>query len=249
MPCRGLTILRGRLLFPLTDRPTKATVILITDTHPYQRKKSERHCLLRIRRCTRSGSTSLPSSTVRSRDLYVASRQRALVQFVADESDIVAHAYWARAGVRPKLVFRTSSLEAVRVMAAMGAAVTVLAQDRLSSMVSRWVGSGVPAPGRKLPTRILGLSGRGEDAWRSRGSLFLKTCADPRAHESASRRAMPRQPVPEVRAASSGHGLLDRGRRSAPVVEKRPRIDRLHVGCTLPNVRLHREVVWTAGAP
>lgn len=50
-----------------------------------------------------------------------------LVQFVADESDRVAEGYWAAAGVRPNVVFRTTSLEAVRGMVATGAAVTVLA--------------------------------------------------------------------------------------------------------------------------
>lgn len=43
-----------------------------------------------------------------------------------DEADRSAAAYWKQNRVKPKVVFRTSSIEAVRSMVATGAAVTIL---------------------------------------------------------------------------------------------------------------------------
>lgn len=45
---------------------------------------------------------------------------------MVDEGDIAARGYWAQAGLQPKTFIRTSSMEAVREMVALGLGVTVL---------------------------------------------------------------------------------------------------------------------------
>ena len=68
------------------------------------------------------------------------------VMLTVDEAGDTAGRYWARAGVRPEVVFRTSSVEAVRSMVAAGMGLTIL-----SDMVYRpW-----SLEGQRIETRLV----------------------------------------------------------------------------------------------
>ncbi|MEM9683874.1 MAG: LysR substrate-binding domain-containing protein, partial [Pseudomonadota bacterium] len=80
------------------------------------------------------------------------------VQLATDETRESTMRYWSRAGLSPKIVFQTTSLEAVREMVASGAAVTIL-----SNLVYRpWALDGgrveMRALSPKVPTMDIGLA-------------------------------------------------------------------------------------------
>jgi DNA-binding transcriptional LysR family regulator len=81
-----------------------------------------------------------------------------MVMLTVDEASQTAGRYWARTSSRPNVIFRTSSLEAVRSMVASGMGVTIL-----SDMVYRpWSLEGQRIEARSLqddiPTMDVGLA-------------------------------------------------------------------------------------------
>ena len=86
-----------------------------------------------------------------------------------DEADATSIRYWTQAGLSPKVLFRTSSVEAVRSMVAAGMGITVL-----SDMVYRpW-----SLEGQRIETRVLAETVPSMDvglAWRRDGALSPAT--------------------------------------------------------------------------
>jgi DNA-binding transcriptional LysR family regulator len=93
------------------------------------------------------------------------------VMLTVDEADATAMRYWARAGRDPRVLFRTSSVEAVRSMVAAGMGVTIL-----SDMVYRpW-----SLEGQRIETRVLAEDVPSMDvglAWRRDAALSPATTA------------------------------------------------------------------------
>lgn len=79
------------------------------------------------------------------------------IQLLIDEAAQTTHNYWSQHGLRPRVVFRTESVEAVRSLVAAGSGVTIL-----SDMVHRpWSLEGMPVQTKPLyesiPTMDTGL--------------------------------------------------------------------------------------------
>jgi DNA-binding transcriptional LysR family regulator len=93
------------------------------------------------------------------------------VMLTVDEADATAMRYWTRAGHDPHVLFRTSSVEAVRSMVAAGMGVTIL-----SDMVYRpW-----SLEGQRIETRVLAEDVPSMDvglAWRRDATLSPATAA------------------------------------------------------------------------
>jgi len=97
-------------------------VLLVSNLE--DRKRIAHRTLLRSKR-----RLWLPSSHVLLKETKVTMADLAREPYVllnADEADRSAGAYWKKNKVKPNVVFRTSSIEAVRSMVATGAAITIL---------------------------------------------------------------------------------------------------------------------------
>lgn len=128
------------------------------------RQHFERHVLMRSRRqlWLGSGHPLLAAQSVCLRDVA----EHAYIVTTVDEGEVSARRYWSAAGLEPRVVFKTSSMEALRGLVAHGFGVTIL-----SDMVYRpWSLEGKKIELRPIedpiPPMELGLIWR-EEALRS----------------------------------------------------------------------------------
>jgi DNA-binding transcriptional LysR family regulator len=126
----------------LVDGSLDIAVMLVSNLEAHDRLQSE--ILLRSRR-----RLWLPAEHGLLRAEHVGLIDVAAhpyVMLTVDEADATAGRYWAKADLQPKVIFRTSSVEAVRSMVAAGMGVTIL-----SDMVYRpW-----SLEGQRLERRVL----------------------------------------------------------------------------------------------
>ena len=98
------------------------------------------------------------------------------IMLTLDDAEETTHAYWREAGLQPKVVFRTSSMEAIRNMVVAGLGVTIL-----SDMVYRpWSLEGarldVMSISDALPNMDVGLAWRRDSALSRYAKVFVDVC-------------------------------------------------------------------------